>query len=183
MLDAVRVALEHRIPLAMTDERGCPGWHGQWCRTPDLTRRFIPEIDHFAGTIHDRIVIPGRQAIGLAVARPGESRSCFGNEESEVRIGDNVDPGCRGQVRTTINPAAELSIRRFGVPILGIDEKAVFMAVGDKAAEFVEVPQIGRHLNWFVGPIAVALEWCQGLGLCPAPFGSIELPRQGPPTP
>ena len=134
---------------------GGPGWHGEGRRAPDLARLLIAEIDDFAGTVRHRIVVPGRQAIGLAVPRPGESGAGFGDEESELGVGNDVDPRCRRQVRMGVGPAAGLAVQEVGVRALGLDEEAVFAAVGGKTAKAIEVPQVGGQADRFVVPVAL----------------------------
>ena len=97
--EAVGVPFKDRVTLAVTDERGRSRRDGQGRRAPDLAGLLVAQIDDLAGGVGDRVVAPGRQAILLAVAGPGEARSGLGDLEAERGVGDDVDPGRGRQER------------------------------------------------------------------------------------
>src|SRR3954463_9086182 len=62
---------------------------------PDATVVLIAKVDGLAGRIGHRVVRPRRQSVGLAVPLPGVAGAALGDEEPEVRVGHDVDPGRR----------------------------------------------------------------------------------------
>src|SRR6516162_1778381 len=55
--------------------------------TPNLSGRFIADINRFAGSITHWIVEPWCELILVAIERPGVARAGFRNKESEGRVG------------------------------------------------------------------------------------------------
>ena len=57
---------------------------------------FVTDIQGFAWRVADGVVGPGRELVFPAVVGPGVA-AAFGRDlKAELRIGDHVDPGCRG---------------------------------------------------------------------------------------
>src|SRR5688572_27479612 len=69
-------------------------------RAPEITRFGIANVDHVAHGITYRIVVPWRDAIEVAVARPYRSRASLGYQESAVIVRDYVEPWGRGHLIT-----------------------------------------------------------------------------------
>ncbi len=88
----VAVVLEDGIACAVSNQIGCRCTTRQRRRRPHLGRFFVAQIDRFARRIGDRIVRPGRQAVLAAVASPGIARAGLGHHETEIRIGNHIDP-------------------------------------------------------------------------------------------
>src|SRR5580693_6163797 len=63
-------------------------------RAPQIAGIVVAQIEHLARAIADRIVRPGRQLVLAAVDRPGEAAAFRRYLEAEIRIGDDIDPGC-----------------------------------------------------------------------------------------
>ena len=87
------ILFEDRVALAVSHSRIGRRANRQRRRRPELAGRLIAQIDHFARRIRYRIVVPGREAIRLAVARPGIAKARFRREEAARGISDDVDPG------------------------------------------------------------------------------------------
>src|SRR4029453_8667320 len=92
--NAMGRVLKAAIALAMPgDIRRRVLSNGQGGRAPGDTGLFVSDIDRLPGWVADRIVGPRRQLILSTVARPGVSRSAFGDLKAERGIRDDVDPG------------------------------------------------------------------------------------------
>ena len=79
----------------MADQVGDWRARGQGRGRPDVSYLLVAQIERLARRVGHRIVVPGGEPVFAAVFRPGITRSCFGDQEAEVRIGDHVDPGGR----------------------------------------------------------------------------------------
>ena len=71
---------------------------GRSGRGPELVRVQIADKESLAHRVHHRVVRPAGDLVFTAVERPGIARARFGNEKSEIRIGDDVDPGGGGSL-------------------------------------------------------------------------------------
>ena len=101
--DAIAVLFYARVSLSVMNLPG-PGSAGWRCsRSPEQPRFFVPEINVFRGSAGDRIVLPRRQAIHLAVAVPGDPLPCFIHEGAEIRVRENINPRC-GSSGAAIQP-------------------------------------------------------------------------------
>src|SRR5581483_5181693 len=90
---AVALTVPGDIEGAGFANRGCRGG-------PKVPALLVTQIDRLSGRVADRIVRPGGQLVLAAVAGPGVAGTFRGHLKSEGRVGDHVDPGCRG--RTTV---------------------------------------------------------------------------------
>ena len=109
---AVAAAVAHHIGRRFVADRQCR-------RRPQIAAVEVADIEHFAGTIADRIVRPGRELIVATVVRPGIPAALDRDLEAEGRVGDDIDPRSR---------------RR----LAGAQHGHVFPAIGREAAEAVE---------------------------------------------
>ena len=84
--------LEHRVPGTMTNLV----WSGFSNRTgrcgPQVTVRIVTQEHAITRRIANRIVVPGRDSIEKAVARPCRSAAAFADDESTRRISDDIHP-------------------------------------------------------------------------------------------
>ena len=65
-------------------------------RTPQLAAVVVPDVDRLAHRIDDRVVRPRGELVFAAVPGPRVPRPGLGDLEPERRVGDDVEPGCRG---------------------------------------------------------------------------------------
>ncbi|KAG0767431.1 hypothetical protein G6F22_017655 [Rhizopus arrhizus] len=82
----------------------------------------VAQIEGFAAGVGDAVVVPGRQAELMGVARPAIGLPAFRDHGADRGIGNDVDPG-----------------RRRALVACGGDD--VFLAVGREAAQAVGVQQ------------------------------------------
>src|SRR5664280_511119 len=67
-------------------------------RAPQVAGVQVTQIEDLAGAIADRIVGPGCDLVLATVDRPGVA-AAFGRDlKTEVRIGDDIDPGSRREM-------------------------------------------------------------------------------------
>ena len=71
-------------------------------RRPGLTARLIAQVAGLAVRIGHRVVVPGRQPVRLAVARPGVTGAAFAHDKAAALVRHDIDPGQR---RTAQRPA------------------------------------------------------------------------------
>ena len=91
--DGVAVVLEDRVALAVARAVGVLFADGQSGGRPHAPGFVVAQIDRFRLRIADRIVMPRRQPVRLAVAEPGEAQAAFADHGAEVRVRHHVDPG------------------------------------------------------------------------------------------
>ena len=127
------VVLEHRVALAVAGAIGVVLANGQRRGSPTRAALVVAQVDDFRLRIAHRIVVPRRQAIGLAVAAPRESQSAFAHQRAEVRIGHDVGPR-RGRL------ASGSQIDRVLAPVRGESAQAV------EVRQFEERQRDGRLL-------------------------------------
>ena len=65
-------------------------------RRPDSAGLVVAQIDHLAGEVADRIIVPGRQFVLAAVPRPGVTPTGLADQKAECPVGNAIDPGGRG---------------------------------------------------------------------------------------
>ena len=106
---------------------GPPDWQG--CRGPDLIGVKVVQINRLANRVSHRIVRPRRDLIFAAVFRPDMARSFGRDLKSEIRVGNDVDPGCRGG---------------FAVP----QDRHIFAPLIGEAAGAVKELQRGQYQVW-----------------------------------
>ena len=110
LTQTVAGSLENRVALAVPDAARCQGSGGglafgaaffiaqeQRRGRPILAAPFIAEIQDFTGRIGHGVIVPRRQPIALAIAGPGVAAASLGNQETERRIGDDINPRRRRQ--------------------------------------------------------------------------------------
>ena len=126
---AVRVVRESCIAVAVSHHVFATLLaNGQRRRTPQLSRVVIANVEHLARRIAHRIVRPGGEEVLLAVDGPRAAGPRLGDEASEVRVGDHVDPGRRR-------------------PLSRAEDGHVLAAVGVEAAEAVEELEVPVRLR------------------------------------
>ena len=87
-------------------------------------RVLVAQVEHVAHRVAHRIVVPGREAIEVAVLRPGEAAAALRDDEAAARVGDDVRPR-RGRQRrrraggsrsrpSSVSPPIPLSSRSGG---------------------------------------------------------------------
>ncbi len=90
--DAIDAALESRVADAVARHAGPARANRLRGRGPYAATVGITQVDHFGRRIGDRIVQPRRDAVLLAVDRPGMAAPFGRRHEAEIRIGDDVRP-------------------------------------------------------------------------------------------
>ncbi len=143
LVQPVAVVLELRVAPAVAHEIGQGGTPGQGRRRPALACLLIAQIERLRGRVGDGIVPPGGEPVLTAVGGPGVAEARFRDEEAELGIGDDVDPGGR---RPVLGPAP-----------VAFEVDHVFLPVGREAAEAVVEVQLGGTgyrlwLGRFEGP-------------------------------
>ena len=123
LFDAVAVVFDLGIALAVTGTIGIEFAHGQGRGRPKHSAFFIANIDGFGGGIGDRIIAPGCQAVGLAVAVPAGTGTRLADDGTEDGIGHHVDPG-QGSER------------------IGAEIDGILAPVGGKATKAVKVREL-----------------------------------------
>src|ERR1700733_1304503 len=98
--------------------RALANW--QRCGAPKIPGVLVANVNRLGGRIAHRIIGPWRDLVLLRVQRPGAAGAVGGYEKAELRIGNDVDPGCRR-------------------PLAVIENHDVFTRSGVKAAETVEI--------------------------------------------
>ena len=115
--------LEDGIAGAVADQVGRILASGQRRGRPDLRRLLITQVEGLAWRIDHRIVAPGSQPILAAISRPSVARSRLGDQEAELWVGDDVDPGSR-------------------CPLTGFEVSNVLAPLGAETADAIVEPQI-----------------------------------------
>ena len=101
-----------RRMVRVADSRGGPR-----CRRPHDAAVRVPEIDHLAARVGDRIVEPRRESKEIAVLRPREAAASLRHAESDRRIGDDVRPRCR---RHSLAGDVDLEVARVRQPAVSV---------------------------------------------------------------
>ena len=135
--DAVRPVLEAAVALPVSHHvfAGIVAARGGG---PHPAIFLVADIQQFLRRIADRIVGPRRQRIALAVQRPGVATAGFGRGETELRIGDHVEPGHRWQA-TVADDRDELAAIVVETAIAIEEFKAGF-----DGGEFLEIDWLPR---------------------------------------
>ena len=96
--DAVRLMLEAHAALAVTDDvrLGCAD--RQRCGAPEFAGLVVSDVDGLARAVADRVVVPGGDAVLVAVERPRATDASLADSRSELRGSDHVDPRRRRDV-------------------------------------------------------------------------------------
>ena len=100
---------------------------------PDRRGFLVAQIQRFAGTVGQRVVVPRRQAILAAVQRPAETQAGLADDAAEALIGQHVAPGGRGA-------------------LIRLEVNQVVAAIGAEAANTVIRAQIARPRQ---GPVDI----------------------------
>ena len=97
--DAAGGVFEDAVTEAVTADVGHRAAARQRCRRPDMAAFLVAQIQGFAAGGADRIVAPWCQAEFVGVLAPGVAQAALGDDGSEIRIRDHVDPGRRCSLR------------------------------------------------------------------------------------
>jgi hypothetical protein len=89
---AARV-LEASVALTVPHHEVSPAPGRSRSRRPQAAVFVVAHVQHLARRVDDRIVVPRRQPVALAVTEPGEARARLGHDRAEVRVRKHVAPG------------------------------------------------------------------------------------------
>src|SRR6266513_6285428 len=90
--------IEYRVARAVTHPVRSRLVNGERRRRPQIASRIIAQKNAVARRISHRIIVPRRDAVEEAVARPRRAASAFADDETRSRVADHVDPGCGRQI-------------------------------------------------------------------------------------
>ena len=126
--------LENSIAGAMSGPIGSILADGRCSRGPEGAGFFVANIDCLRRRIQNRVVGPAGQAVSLAVAIPGKPGSGFTHHGAEIRVGNDIHPGCR-----SVDAGCEID--------------GIFAPVESKASQAVEIMQLhkGERGSWLTG--------------------------------
>ncbi len=98
----MRAVLEPRVAETMPYDVGVRGFADrQRGGAPKVSRCLVADVDRLRGCVADGIVRPGRELVFPGIHRPGAAGTVGRHLESELGIGDDIDPG-RGSPLTLI---------------------------------------------------------------------------------
>ena len=84
---------EPAVAEAVADRAGSRRRHRPGGRRPEAEDVLVAQIEGLAMRVADRVVVPGREPVLAAVARPGGGGAALGGDEAEGLVGDHVGPG------------------------------------------------------------------------------------------
>ena len=87
MLDAVGVALIDGVALAVADTAGVDARRGHG---PKFAAILVTKVDPIGRRTGHGVVVPGSQAVHLAISGPARPRAAFTDQRAEIAIGQHV---------------------------------------------------------------------------------------------
>src|ERR1044071_5391990 len=89
---------EDGVAEAVANHIGCRAARRPWGGRPNRPGRLIANVKRLARRILDRIVSPRSEPELVRVLKPGVSTATFGNDCSEIRIRQHINPWRRGDL-------------------------------------------------------------------------------------